>query len=348
MTSKSNIYILSQPIQTGKTTLLSAWCKQQHDVGGILTPDVNGKRMLLDLSSQTMHPFQLSNDEQGIKIGRFTFSENAFKVGRECIREAVQQGNKWIVIDEVGRLEINDKSGFGPQVSDTIQLFKIDLINQNLLLVIRDYLLLEATLHYQLQDAIIVDQLFFQTQFAPLVGVVLCGGQSVRMGCDKAFITYHQQPQFAHVHHLMQSFCKDVWISCNEQKKTLFPQSYSCVVDNATFENCGPMTGVLSAFQQQPNHALLVIGCDYPQLNLADIKSLVEVRSNDADVVCYYNSDSNFTEPLLAIYEPQCAALLKQFWQSGQTSLNQFLKTVRTKTILAKHNNNIKSVDFNS
>jgi molybdopterin-guanine dinucleotide biosynthesis protein A/nucleoside-triphosphatase THEP1 len=342
---KSPIYILSQPIQTGKTSLLSAWCNTLDSVGGILTPDVNSKRMVYDLSAKQTYPFQLNDDEEGIRIGRFTFSEQGFTTAQTLIERSIQNSKTWTIIDEVGRLEINQQQGLEPTVSKAIAWFKQHQGEQNLLLVIRDYLLLEAIAHYQLQEAIVVDVSFFQTTLPPLLGVVLCGGQSVRMGEDKAFITYHQQPQYAHVFTMMQAYCNEVKISCNDKQKDKFNQTYTCIVDSATFENNGPLTGVLSVFEQYDNQALLVIGCDYPHFTLADMKSLVEAREPGYDVVCYYNTESEFTEPLLAIYEPSCAKLLKEFWQSGQSSLNHFLKTVRTKRITPKHLHAITSVD---
>ncbi len=342
---KSTIYILSQPIQTGKTTLLSAWCNTLSSVGGILTPDLAGKRMLYDVSEQRMHPFQLHEGEQGINIGRFTFSEHGFQTAQKLIETSIVQDKTWTVIDEVGRLELNQQQGLEPSVSKAIAWFKQHQGEQKLLLVIRDYLLLEAIAHYQLQEAILVDRSFLQTHLPPLLGVVLCGGQSVRMGEDKAFITYHQQPQYAHVFGLMQSYCNNVLLSCNAAQKQQFNQSYPCVIDNATFENNGPLTGVLSVFEQHEQQALLVIGCDYPHFTLADMKSLVNAREPEYDVVCYYNTESEFNEPLLAIYEPSCAKRLKEFWQSGQSSLNHFLKTVRTKRITPAHVFNLTSVD---
>lgn len=345
MTKRPNIYILSKPIQSGKTTLLYAWCKQQTAVGGILTPDVNGKRVLYDIANKQYHTFQLSDDEVGLKIGRFTFSSKGFELGKSCINASTQQGLTWTIIDEVGRLEINQKQGFEPTITEIIEWFKHTSTQQNLVLVIRDYLLLEAIKHYQLQNAIIIDDSFLQTALPPLLGVVLCGGQSVRMGTDKAFITYHQQPQYAHVFRMMQAFCTNIIVSCNEQQKSNFTQNYPTQTDSATFGNCGPLSGVLSVFNLHPNQALLVIGCDYPHFTLADMKALVDARETGYDAVCYLNPDSNFTEPLLAIYEPSCAPLLHQFWQSGQQSLNQFLKTIRTKYISPKHALNITSVD---
>ena len=67
----NQIFILSQPVKSGKTTLLKNWVDVQDNIGGILTPDVNNKRMLYDIAEKTYHTFQTHNPENSIGIGRF-------------------------------------------------------------------------------------------------------------------------------------------------------------------------------------------------------------------------------------------------------------------------------------
>jgi len=44
---KPNIFILSKPIQSGKTTSLMEWCEDKDKVTGILTPDKEGFKKTL-------------------------------------------------------------------------------------------------------------------------------------------------------------------------------------------------------------------------------------------------------------------------------------------------------------
>jgi molybdopterin-guanine dinucleotide biosynthesis protein A len=372
--TENKIFVLSQPIQTGKTTLLQQWIAGKQNIGGILTPDVNGKRMLFDIASQTYHPLQLTDADNGIKIGRFVFSEETFANARNILTDSLSRNFDWIIIDEIGRLEMDNNIGLEPAVSSIIEYFKTHQTQTKLLLVIRDYLLEDAKKYYGLNDVELLTKDFFtgykfdistslndhtlnpklpnesnrksKISNLKLLGLVLCGGQSVRMGHDKAFITYHQKPQYAHVAEMMKSVCDDVFISCNKVQQSKISEQYQTILDNATFTNAGPMTGVLSAFEQHKNTALFVMGCDYPHFTQSDMMALYDAREKNVDVICYQNPDSNFEEPLLAIYEKQCAPLLLEFYKNGNTSLRQFLKTVRTKTILPKNILAIKSIDF--
>jgi molybdopterin-guanine dinucleotide biosynthesis protein A/nucleoside-triphosphatase THEP1 len=350
--SASGIYILSQPIQSGKTTLLLQWLKTQQRVGGFLTPDIDGSRKLLDLTTHTYHTLQLTEQEEGIKIGRFVFDRNGFAKARQLLTESIQRNDEWVIVDEIGRLELDRKEGLEPELSVVIDYFRTHHTQTKLLLVVRDYLLEDVKKHYQIHDAIVPERSFFLTAEEEhggtqrkITGVVLCGGQSVRMGRDKALIRYHSVEQYLYVTQLLKPFCDDVVISCNTMQQNNFSQDYTKITDNATFNNAGPMTGVLSVLEQLKNQSLLVVGCDYPYLNNADIKALIDARDEQSDVVCYHHPDSDFDEPLVAIYEKQCAPLLLQFFQKGQTSLRHFLSTVRTKRIDPVSAKSLTSID---
>lgn len=341
---KNNIYLLSQPIQTGKTTLLFKWLEHQKDVAGILTPDVNGMRKLYDVSGKKHYDLQLNEGEEGIEIGRFVFDRKAFDKAQHLLNESMNKTTGWIVVDEIGRLEIDRNEGLEPAVGNLVNKFKQHTqADVKLLLVIRDYLLNAAVAHYQLQNAVVLPRSFFEA-YAPLSGLVLCGGKSVRMGRDKALISYHKKPQYAHVAGLMERLCPDVFISCNQQQKEAFSEYYQTIVDSATFENAGPLTAVLTAFETIKDAALLVTGCDYPYFTYNDMLALIQAREPGIDVVCYRNQDTGFEEPLLAVYEQQCAPLLLQYYNEGHTSLRHFLRAVNTKYITTQ-SRNITSID---
>jgi molybdenum cofactor guanylyltransferase len=306
----------------------------------------------LDIGTNTIVDLQLSDDDEGIKIGRFVFDPKGFAKAQGFLLENIKTEYDWIIIDEIGRLEMDRHEGLEPAVSIVINHVKTTSTQTKLLLVVRDYLLDEVKKHYDIEDAKLLNRdFFFNTEhnsretLSFITGVVLCGGQSVRMGRDKAFMTYHTLPQFVHVAEMMKPLCDAVFISCNPKQEELISQTYQTIIDNATFENAGPMTGVLSAFDKIKDNTLLVVGCDYPNFTVHDMKALLAARANGMDVVCFRNKSTGFDEPLLAIYEKQCAPLLLHYFQNGNTSLRHFLQTVNTKTIFAQYDLAIQSVD---
>lgn len=158
----SNIYILSQPIRTGKTTLLMNWCSRQDDAAGILMPDIQEMRKLYDIREKKYYDFQVApSEKEGIThIGKFYFDDTVFMEARNILLKAAERQPQWLVLDEVGRLEMN-MNGFEPVVTQLVRQYKQQEGNAKFLLVIRDYLLEESFEHYGLNNDMVLPKSFF-------------------------------------------------------------------------------------------------------------------------------------------------------------------------------------------
>lgn len=178
-----------------------------------------------------------------------------------------------------------------------------------------------------------------------ILGVVLCGGKSVRMKRDKAFITYHTLPQYAYVANQLHNLCQNTVVSCNQSQLEKIADTHLAVTDNAGLMDIGPMRGLLSIFDAYPTFNYLVIGCDYPYLTLHDLEQLVTAKSDMDDVVCFGNNQNSFKEPTLALYDNRCTPLLWDYYYNSKFSLQQFLNTVNTKVILPTNANHIISIN---
>jgi nucleoside-triphosphatase THEP1 len=157
----SNICILHGPIRSGKTTALQKWLVNKPETGGIITPDVQEQRVLTLLPEKITLPFQL--DAQGldttVSVGRFHFSTATFEIARLQLETAAKSESKWVVVDEIGKLELKDQ-GFEPALSYLIAELKLQP-HRKLLLVVRDELLQEVTTKYALHDAWRVTEISF-------------------------------------------------------------------------------------------------------------------------------------------------------------------------------------------
>ena len=61
--STKQIYILTAPIQTGKTTSLVNWSATRKNVHGILTPVVEGKRIFMNAATNEQFPMEATEGE---------------------------------------------------------------------------------------------------------------------------------------------------------------------------------------------------------------------------------------------------------------------------------------------
>ena len=117
-----------------------------------------------------------------------------------------------------------------------------------------------------------------------LIGLVLAGGQSRRMGQDKALMRYQGRTLIDNASLLLQSAsCDKVLISRNAP---------GCLNDR--IEDAGPLSGVhavLDALSQSDNHngnpcELLVLPVDMPQMTPELLRILVS-RGREAEKACY-------------------------------------------------------------
>ncbi|MGS2760644.1 molybdenum cofactor guanylyltransferase [Sinomicrobium sp. M5D2P9] len=180
---------------------------------------------------------------------------------------------------------------------------------------------------------------------APLYGLVLGGGESSRMGRNKALLRYHDQPQFAHVAQLLDVFCDRVVISSNTALPEKYIKNRTLLPDEADYTGCGPLSGVLTAIRHFPGKSFFVLGCDYPALARGDMEQLYKERSPEYDAVCFYHPESRIAEPLITIYEAGCLQDLHLFYRDGGKSLRRFLEGKKMKKVTAANPQALKSYD---
>lgn len=343
---RSNIYILSKAIKTGKTTELLEWVKTKNNIGGILTPDVNGLRKLYDIATEKLYDFQVENatfNDEITEIGKYKFLSQVFQKAQHLI--STESNFNYLIIDEIGRLELKQNKGLEPVLSDVIHKYVNGSKKNNLLLVIRDYLLNDCIKKYHLQQAKIIQSVSEIETDCAITGLVLGGGKSSRMNSDKALINYYNKPQVYHVSDQLNQICSQVFISINQFQNAFNKQAYQYIYDNATYKNNGPISGILSAFELFPNEALFVVGCDYPLLQLIDLINLKYTFWENKKTVTFYNSETNFREPLLGIYHANDLINLKKYFDKGKNSLQLFLNEINAIKLIPSNQNSIKSID---
>ncbi len=131
----SEIYVLSGPIRSGKTSALLRWSADQKSIGGILTPDINGERVFLMLPENQILPMLANSGEKEVlEVGRFRFSKNSFQKAIQCIYRCIEEKKEWIVIDEIGPLELRGE-GFADVLHEILRNQKREF---RILLVVRE------------------------------------------------------------------------------------------------------------------------------------------------------------------------------------------------------------------
>ncbi|MFC5272195.1 nucleoside-triphosphatase [Adhaeribacter terreus] len=132
----AKIFLITGPTQSRKTTRLTHWCSGRTDVGGLLSPIVFNKRCFQNIRTQEWLAMEAELDEAEVQqVGRYTFSERTFAWANHVLLQTSRlPGIKWLVVDEIGPLELQGK-GLNPALEIIFSNLPPHL---NLILVIRE------------------------------------------------------------------------------------------------------------------------------------------------------------------------------------------------------------------
>lgn len=156
--------------------------------------------------------------------------------------------------------------------------------------------------------------------------VILAGGQSRRMGQNKAALTYGGQRFLEKIAEELSGFDEKLLSVADETQRT--PPGFTPVRD--TVPDGGPMAGLCAALSVCKSEALLAVSCDLPLFSRALGDFLVSELSG-WDAVVPLTGER--THPLCAVYRKSCAAVLKRRLDGGDRKLRSALFELRTKYV---------------
>jgi molybdopterin-guanine dinucleotide biosynthesis protein A len=156
---------------------------------------------------------------------------------------------------------------------------------------------------------------------------ILAGGQSRRMGEDKAALRIGGEPLLLRVAHLIQEITPELAIIGPPERALLAP-GIPTIPDR--WPNCGPLGGIATALHTLPGEVLLVVGCDMPFLNPALLRSLIAlVPGYDAVVVRLDGRE----HPLHAVYRHTALPILEQQLASGDLRVRKLLRRMQVRYV---------------
>lgn len=162
-------------------------------------------------------------------------------------------------------------------------------------------------------------------------GVVLAGGQSRRMGQDKALIRLSTGETFLQkAFHLLASLLTPCFVSHAKGR----PYAGFPPLEDGR-ENCGPLAGLTAALELAHSldlTAMLVIPCDLPLLTAPILKNLLAAHARaPAKTLAsmWQNGASGKLEPLLAVYSVTALPFFHGALDRGDLALRHLLPVTR-------------------
>ncbi len=165
-----------------------------------------------------------------------------------------------------------------------------------------------------------------------LLGLVLAGGQSRRMGQDKALLIREGQSQLGFAVSLLEQVVDGVYVSArSEQQDDPERSRFPTIVDR--YEDIGPVAGILSAMDEHPDADWLVLACDLPNIDTATLQYLLEHRAADQPFSAFKSSYDSLPEPLCAVYASGSGSVIREFVDDGIVCPRKILINSDTKLL---------------
>jgi molybdenum cofactor guanylyltransferase len=158
-------------------------------------------------------------------------------------------------------------------------------------------------------------------------GIILAGGQSRRMGRDKALIEFQGQPIIVHVINALRPLTNDLVVVSN-RSEVYGPLGARVVADYDP--PCGPLGGIAAGLQAMESELAIVVACDMPFLDVTLLRWLID-QADGYDAVVPRTGDEY--EPLHAVYRRTCAGPIGRRLQQGDRRVISFFADVRLRPI---------------
>ena len=155
-----------------------------------------------------------------------------------------------------------------------------------------------------------------------LTVIILAGGQSSRMGADKAFITYNGKPLIRYSIDLAVCYTKNIIISTNQdQFRDLgFPVVTDIYPVNA------PLAGIHAGLKFSKTDWTLVLTCDMPNVSSQLIDYLISKLEGKAKL--FLPAHDGFVEPLCGFYHRGLIAVIESNFMKNKLSPLDLLEVV--------------------
>ena len=161
-----------------------------------------------------------------------------------------------------------------------------------------------------------------------VMGAVMVGGQSRRMGADKAAMQFEGRAVLPRLVELLGGRLPEVWTIGRPVAVAGLPQCVRWHLDLRS--GAGPLAGIATALRvarANGPRAVLAVACDMPALTGDVLDFLLEHRRPEKYATVLRNGQTGFLEPLAAVYEPRILEPIEQALDAGERSVVKLLES---------------------
>ena len=175
--------------------------------------------------------------------------------------------------------------------------------------------------------------------------IILCGGQSRRMGRDKGSLIIKDKPMIKYILSTLNNEIDEVIIVLNDveridkYKKFIDSKDYNYTLKFAEdkIKNKGPISGILTGLENISTDYAIVFPCDNPFVTKNTIQTLFnEINENVQAVVPYHDEKNKLktSEPLHSIYNKNIIPTIKDLISKDSLHIKGVIEKIETKFVL--------------
>lgn len=162
---------------------------------------------------------------------------------------------------------------------------------------------------------------------AKMTALILAGGNSIRMGENKAFIEIAGIPIIVRIHRLFKELFEEVIIVTNQ--KDLFENLDSNIYTDLLPDR-GALGGLYTGISFSTFQYSFCVACDMPFIKKSLVRFLIR-QTNDEDALVPRTTDG--LQPLHAIYSKSCLDAIRRVIDQGKYRIIDFYDLVRVKIV---------------
>jgi molybdenum cofactor guanylyltransferase len=152
-----------------------------------------------------------------------------------------------------------------------------------------------------------------------LTSVLFAGGESRRMGADKATIEIAGEPLWKRQLHLLRELSPEKILISARNRPAWGPSEIEIILDEPTSR--GPLSGMVAALKHLRTTHLLALAVDLPQMTTGHLRKLWSQAQPGVGIV---PQNAKYFEPLCAVYPIEALATAKNLLASDDVSLQSF------------------------
>jgi molybdopterin-guanine dinucleotide biosynthesis protein A len=165
-----------------------------------------------------------------------------------------------------------------------------------------------------------------------VAGFVLTGGQSVRMGRDKALLPVGSHTLCEHVAGIVSSVAGNVLLIGHPERYSHL--RYRCIADLRP--GLGPLSGLETALNLRLAEFNLIASCDAANINTRWLEALLDAAGRH-DALCTVIEDGNGKlQPLCGVYRSSCGPLVSKSLSEGRLRAMELIKELGAQPVKVK------------